>query len=263
MPTLSQKRNNRLARVIKNLVHRRMRSLYLSHVTKDMSKKDTTPRGPFMSSYEVPEHMQFDHKGYQKDVNFFLEVEDNSDFSLSPEKKDGKTEAEDLALLEEIQAREDLKEELEIAKKKFIYKLDKIRGIIGFRFNLEHLLEDELDTEMLEAIALHREAKERVKFQLKIQAEGEDLESQIEEQHKMKQELVHKYESIFQNANKKINDMKQELKQQVYSNETKINDLVKSMDKFNHDTAEKGRKSVSSKIDLLFKLKQNTMNNTK
>lgn len=142
MPTLSQKRNNRLARVIKNLVHRRMRSLYLSHVTKDMSKKDTTPRGPFMSSYEVPEHMQFDHKGYQKDVNFFLEVEDNSDFSLSPEKKDGKTEAEDLALLEEIQAREDLKEELEIAKKKFIYKLDKIRGIIGFRFNLEHLLED-------------------------------------------------------------------------------------------------------------------------
>ena len=73
--------------------------------------------------------------------------------------------------MEEMQAREDLREELELNQKKFTLKLDKIRALLGVQCNLENLLTDEPDQDILATIALHREAKERVKFNMKVQAE--------------------------------------------------------------------------------------------
>ena len=46
MPSISQKRNNRLNRVIKNLISKRSRFVYLNNANKDLTMKDSMPKAP-------------------------------------------------------------------------------------------------------------------------------------------------------------------------------------------------------------------------
>ena len=128
---------------------------------------------------------------------------------------------------------------------------------------MDSFLEDEPADEILQVIALHREARERVKFHMKIQAEWDVIEKQIDEQYDLKNQLIAKYDTIFESTNRKVNNMKNELHQQINQNTEEVNGFVKTMAKVQKETAKTGRDAISEEIDVLFRLKQNTERNTK
>lgn len=94
--------------------------------------------------------------------------------------------------------------------------METLKLLLGIDFDIENLLNPELTDYELSVVSSHREAFQRVqsyrKANVHLETQIEGLEEMVEEEHALRENIVHKYDGILENTKAKVRAMQEQHK---------------------------------------------------
>eukprot|EP00347_Sterkiella_histriomuscorum_P005358 403356914 len=203
----------------------------------------------------------------QQIQGMYKQNEEGQGQNLSPKGQNGNDQVQTNQMVDKLsRENNDLKKQIDFMKKTYKTKLDEFRIMLGIDADLEALIKARPNSKEQQILKFYKEAKERAETLGRINRDLDKklnhLQNEVDEIRTDKNDLETKYWRQFRAMENKIHNMADGIHHHDKEFQEQIDEVVKQRKVSIDNTLKQNQDTLDSKASLLFKLRENTENNT-